>query len=1064
MNYFICRRYGIFILIIIFFVLGGEKLIDLTSKENISHYFIKIGYEDNTIYNFDRSKLEFNYDWLEKVHLISNTDDFKIWLFETKEMKTEFMNTIAHRLYRRNPFDYCLLIFTSDCYSKTTFLHYHKDNDGKIKIRRLRIDKNKLTATDIKILSDIKLIGKDIIDDLDIAKVHKDSFDIERVTDKFFEEFKIQVENFTKHIKGIDKRQDRKNYSLLLISRLIFLYFIQQKGWLNGVRDYLYDRFHYCLMNDQNYFNDILKPLFFDCLNTPFKENLFESEQRSAKARSLYENYKPVLDDLEINNNFRGIPYLNGGLFEAHPKYEVNTSIQIDNDLFKHLFENLLNKYNFTVKEDLGYDTDIAVDPELLGRIFENMIIEEERSSTGSFYTPRNIINEMCKNCLRIHLSNKFDDGVIKKIDYLINHLEDENLYSKQKKFIIDEINKNTETKDCSIFRLTSNEANRVLLELKQVKICDPAVGSGAFILGMLHILVEIIRKISFHSLGSKINVFDVKREIIQENLYGVDREEGAIDIARLRLWLSLTVEYSANSIEEIRPLPNLSYKIMQGNSLFSTISGVNFDDEFDKLGFGQVSLFEEKSQLHSIIEELILKRNQFFNATVDKKKIENEINDLEINFLNSFISNEEKVTQQLNKREFFSWKINFPEVFESLGFDIIIGNPPYGATFGDYEKSYLRTNYPIVADYESSQYFYLRGLELLKEKGLVSYITTNTFLFNVHASDFRKGIITNSTLDGIYDLTEVNVFKKAQVRTVIKYGLKKVSKKHNVNYYDFDADNERFYYKNNKSFKDLLLNDKRWLFMMRFTESQEKLIEKVSSMGAVLQKSFDVSQGLIPYDKYRGHSPETIKNRIWHADFPKDDTYKPELRGGDVKRYTVEWNEKTWISYGDWLAAPRDPKFFNRPRILIREIVDKQTGRLNAGYTHLEYYNTPSIINIIPKEKGKTSLFYLLGLLNSRLFAIYNFGTSPKVKKGLFPKILVTDVRQLPIKLGNKKEVQLMESLVEKIKYLLSDTSYDKSEFDKLQNAIDQLTFNIYGISSEEQDTLFSILNWKTE
>lgn len=1037
---------------------GGTSLINLKSKESIKNYFVKIGYEDNSIFNFDKTILDFTYDWLKNVHMISNTDDFKIWLFETTDLKTDLMNTIAYRLHRKNPFDYNLLIFTNTDYSKTVFLHYHKDNDGKIKIRRLKIEKNRLTATDIRILSEIKLTGKEILDDLDIAKIHKDAFDIERVTDKFFEEFKVQIEYFTENIKGLDSTKDRKNYALLVVSRLIFLYFVQQKGWLNGVRNYLYDRFQYSLINEKNYFNDILKPLFFECLNTPFENNLLSENNRSKKARELYENYEPVLEDIEILENFKGIPYLNGGLFEINPKYEIENSIHIENDLFKGLYENLLNKYNFTVREDLGYDTDIAVDPELLGRIFENMIIEEEKSSTGSFYTPRNIINEMCKTSLRKHLEEKFEEEIKVKVVYLLNNLEDENLYSKQKKVIVDELSQSTETRDCSVYKFSKNEALKVLQELKKVKICDPAVGSGAYILGMLHILVEIIRKINFHSFNIRINIFETKREIIQENLYGVDREEGAIDIARLRLWLSLAVEYSANSVEEIRPLPNLSYKIMQGNSLFSSYDGIDFDNEFEKLGFGQVSLFEEKSESHSRIEELIIKRNEFFNATTNKKQIEKEIVELERHLLKSFISSDKDIPERLNNREFFSWKINFPEVFEKNGFDIIIGNPPYGAEFNDFEKDYLKTKFPNVADYESSQYFYLRGIELLNKNGLIGYITTNTFLFNVNADKFRKEIITLSSLDGIYDLTEVNVFKRAQVRTVIKYGLKTIKKSYDIEYFDFNPDNENFYFKNRKPLKDLLKNDKKWLFMMRFTDIQEVLIENISTKGNPLQKDFYVSQGLIPYDKYQGHSEETVKNRIWHSDHKKDETYKPELKGGDVKEYVVSWHGKTWISYGDWLGAPREPKYFNGPRVLVREIVNKQTGRLYAGYTDAEYYNTPSIINIIPKEDCEIPLFYLLGLLNSRLFSLYNIGTSPKAKKGLFPKILVTDVRELPIKKGNKKQVEQMVILVNLIMELINKKS-SKKEIEKIQSQIDILTFEIYGINETDQKTLWSIV-----
>src|SRR5699024_3664000 len=605
--------------------------------------------------------------------------------------------------------------------------------------------------------------------------------------------------------------------------------------------------------------------------------------------------------------------------------------------------------------------------------------------------------------------------------------------------------------------KMTKNEALKFLSEIKKVKICDPAVGSGAFILGMLHILVEIIRKVYIHSFSSIINIFETKRNIIQNNLYGVDREEGAIDIARLRIWLSLAVEYNADSIEEIPPLPNLTYKIMQGNSLFSTINGLDFDKAFDEIGFGQASLFEDKSPLHHKLVDLIEKRNAYFSASTNKKEIEKTIEILEKEILNSIIKCKDELPKRLNNKSLFSWKINFPEVFEKEGFDIIIGNPPYGAEFNNEEKATLKKMYPNVADYESSQYFYFRGLELLKKKGLISYITTNTFLFNVNAKKFRKEIISSSTLQGIYDLTDINVFIKAKVRTETMYWLNQKTKKYDVHYYKFNADRRAFYYKNQMSVKKLIKNDKNWLYMMRFSGEQEKLIEKISMKGGPLNDYFDISQGLIPYDKYRGHSQEIIKNRIWHEKFKKDETYKPELKGADVKNYVVNWNGKLWISYGDWLAAPREPKFFNDPRVLVREIVDRHTGRLNAGFTDQEFYNTPSIINIIPKRDEKISLFYLLGLLNSKLFAIYNYATSPKVKKGLFPKVLITDIRELPIKIGTQEQVAQIEDYVSLI--VRTKKKYYQQNIENTQNKIDEIIFKIYGLDEEDQNVLLSII-----
>jgi hypothetical protein len=184
------------------------------------------------------------------------------------------------------------------------------------------------------------------------------------------------------------------------------------------------------------------------------------------------------------------------------------------------------------------------------------------------------------------------------------------------------------------------------------------------------------------------------------------------------------------------------------------------------------------------------------------------------------------------------------------------------------------------------------------------------------------------------------------------------------------------------------------WLTLLSLDISSYDILQKIREKSCTLSTYCEVSQGLIPYDKYRGHSEQTIKDRIWHSEIQKDKTYRKELKGGDVARYMLNWNGQLWISYGAWLAAPRNPKFFNQERILIREIGERS---LYSTITAEEYYNTPSIINVIQLDK-KVDLHYLLGIINSKLIGWFHYNTSPKAKKGLFPKILVNDVRNLPI------------------------------------------------------------------
>ena len=240
-------------------------------------------------------------------------------------------------------------------------------------------------------------------------------------------------------------------------------------------------------------------------------------------------------------------------------------------------------------------------------------------------------------------------------------------------------------------------------------------------------------------------------------------------------------------------------------------------------------------------------------------------------------------------------------------------------------------------------------------------------------------------------------------------------------------------------------------------------LLDKVKENTFFLDEILEVSQGLIPYDKYRGHNEHTIKNRIWHAESKKDKTYKKELRGGDVKRYSLIWNGKNWISYGTWLAAPRKPEYFKNPRILIREITD---GEINAAFTKEEYYNNPSIINCISRENNLYSLYFILGIINSRLLAKYHSITSPKAKKGLFPKILVNDVRKLPVPvldLSIKADKTKHESIVSLVNQMLELTQKEIAEpnqqlknmisrqIEGVDKAIDKAVYGLYNLSEDE-------------
>jgi len=338
-----------------------------------------------------------------------------------------------------------------------------------------------------------------------------------------------------------------------------------------------------------------------------------------------------------------------------------------------------------------------------------------------------------------------------------------------------------------------------------------------------------------------------------------------------------------------------------------------------------------------------------------------------------------------------FDWKKEFPQIFKKEGFDVVIGNPPYGVNFTPKLKKYLSNFDDLVPDYEIYIYFISLYKRILKSEGILSYIFPNTFLSTLFGKKYRDRLFQEVSVYQMTDLSEDRTFKDASVRTCIM-AFENTQKDYRTILGKM-KETEEYKIVNILSKDEILKKTKNMLILFSAKKHSESILKKIKQF-PVLESFYTVSQGLIPYDKYRGQNEETIKNRIWHADYQKDKSYKKELKGGDINRYNIQWNGNLWISYGDWLAAPRDKKFFTSPRILVREITN---GFLFCGYTEEEYYNTPSAINIID-EKQILNLKYSLVLLNSKLLGWYHNNTSPKAKKGLFPKILVNDIRNIPL------------------------------------------------------------------
>jgi hypothetical protein len=561
------------------------------------------------------------------------------------------------------------------------------------------------------------------------------AFNIETVTNEFFERYKElflkikdELDGHVKQNQKVKQEFDRcqidtVSFAKKLLGQIVFLYFIQKKGWLGVKKDAKWgEGDKYFLSNlfkereTKNYFKDILEPFFYKALALERPEDYYA--------------------DLECK-----VPFLNGGLFEPLNGYDWKaTPLNIDNGIFTDIFD-IFNLYNFTVREDEPLEKEVAVDPEMLGKVFENLLEVKDRRSKGAYYTPREIVHYMCQESLIRYL-----DSAINKQKEVVPITDFDTLVRQGDVSLENDLAKEAGRKSGDYglpdsVRSAAVEIDRALAELK---ICDPAIGSGAFPVG---IMTEIVRARSAltatPSLKSKDfrTAYDFKWHCIENSLYGVDIEPSAVEIAKLRLWLSLVVD--EQSYDFVRPLPNLDYKVVLGDSLQNV---------------------QEDLIHYTFYPELEKKKIQFFGSTNQRNKdvLRKEINTL--------------LDQLTDRKQIFDFKIYFSEVFSSNnGFDIVIGNPPYvGALeftkiYGKKYRDQLNKSYRTAkGSYDVYVLFFEKGLSITAQAGVLAFISPNKYLSANYAVALREFILSGFALLHLVDLSSIKVFEEASVYPVV--------------------------------------------------------------------------------------------------------------------------------------------------------------------------------------------------------------------------------------------------------------------------------------------------------
>jgi len=732
----------------------------------------------------------------------------------------------------------------------------------------------------------------------------------------------------------------------------------------------------------------------------------------------------------------------NGLLFSQHPCEEL----EIGDEVLIKILENLnypFSPYHFN---EIGVEILGSIYEKFLGKTIhlapKNVIIKEKpevRKAGGVYYTPQYIVTYIVDNTLGKLL---YEEDA-KRSPLLVGEGQGEVPKAKPTLEPPSESGKelrSLHSQASGSLRGGQLDRRKLKLSPKQVaklKIIDIACGSGSFLLGAFQKLIDYhIEWYTAHPEDIKIenNVPDAykdtdgnyhlsprkKRDILVNNIYGVDIDRQAVEVTQMSLYLKVLEGENAETLNPQMTLalkevylPSLAKNIKCGNSLIGT--------DFTSQG----EMFDEEAR---------------------------------------------------HKVNPFDWEMEFPEIlgsqnephpnppllgegrerFHSGGFDVVIGNPPYGAEFDDGQKQYVREKYKTYQyKYDSYFYFIERALAITKAGGFVSYITPELWLRLENCENMRRYIFSNASFNKLLICGE-DVFEDAVVNTIVFV----LQKNGNAKIIEIEDKNESW-----------CLDRKIWekskglVIDYRIKPHFQSIFEKLDASNIKSLEFFgDSIQGITPYDKYSGQSSTIIKTRAYHATKKKNKTYGRWLAGKDVSRYELEWSGE-WLSYGDWLAAQRDPKYFNGARILFREVPGSEK-RIQATMAEELFYHGHSITPFKPNENNDVGVKYILALSNSRLLSWYGGQKLPNFGKEIFPKINPQDVKQLPIrtidftKPAEKKMHDDLVLLVEKMLEL--NKQLQKAHFDSekepierqiaaTDKKIDELVYTLYGLTEEE-------------
>ncbi|MFA6076273.1 MAG: TaqI-like C-terminal specificity domain-containing protein [Negativicutes bacterium] len=876
----------------------------------------------------------------------------------------------------------------------------------------------------------------------------------------------------------------------------MFLKTEHNQPWGNGEREFIRHLFNNCAKNsgrsNKNFFDDYLEPLFYDALNKRREYNYFDRF-----------NCK--------------IPFLNGGLFEPLDNYDwKNNDFKIPDELFSNQQDkgrdadgilDIFDRFNFTINEDEPLEKEVAIDPEMLGKIFENLLEVHDRKSKGAFYTPREIVHYMCRESLTQYLVNATAlpaDNLRMFINYS-DIMRDADSRAFTNKARLD----HSALPEQILMNLDSVDK-----ALATVAVCDPAIGSGAFPLGMMSEIVKARNNITEY-MAAKYPIgqrdlfiksrtaYDLKLRTMRASLFGADIDPSAVDIAKLRLWLALIVDEHVEAGEDPKPLPNLDYNIVCGNSLLEEFEGIQlFEDRKEKQKDMMINLFEDAVDNH--INNLRFLQDQLFSeADTDKKKAIKRNIEQEITWLveqklvrdNNNIGLDKFRAQLKEKtKPYVLWRLDFALIFRDKGgFDIVIGNPPYLRERDNkdvFEKvndsSWGKMYHQGKMDYW--YYFLHKAIDLAKKEAIITYITPRYWLNSAGAQFLIKRISKELSFVDVVDIGKIKVFDN-----VVGYHMVSCYKKTSAGNRDFSykkitnniEDIAKMYNTENINITKLsntdIITDKYEIIF----QSNSKKSDQIAKLGDIC----DISQGVVEasdkISKKQFHSSKRTDVSIGDGVFviSRDELdelalseqelgcIKTYIDGINVSKYNIVFADR-YLIYSDKETKKKiasDEGYRNLKRHLdnVREFITSSNGPYGLHRPRdYKYFSNPKILvksmfkinefaldvennfvgmsfSIVISKNEKYDLKYILAILNSK-YALKWFYENGK-RRGVGVDIGVEKLRSFPIMTCIDS---VSGQLVGMVNTIINNSV---SDIEAVISGIDRIIYSLYGLSDEE-------------